>query len=45
MKEAVVKFKGRMGVKIRGQENLNKIEKRNFRKRELPEKYTAKILY
>ena len=44
-REVVEKFEGRMSAKIRKQEKLDKIEEKNFRRGELPEKYIAKILY
>jgi len=44
-KEVVVKFEKRLSVEVRKQEKLNIVEKRNFRRRELPEKYIAKMLY
>ena len=45
MKEIVVKFDVRLSVEVRRQEKLDKVEKRDFRREELPEKYIAKILY
>jgi len=45
MKKVVAKFKGRMNAKVKQQEKLEKVEKRNIRRRELPEKFIAKILY
>jgi len=44
-REVVEKFEGRMSAEIRKQEKLDKIEEKNFRRRKLPGKYTAKILY
>ena len=38
-------FKGRMSTEVRRQEKLNMIEKKNFKKRELPGKYMVKMLY
>jgi len=38
-------FKGRMNTKVRKQEKLDMIEEKDFRRGELLEKYTAKILY
>jgi len=38
-------FKGRMNMEVRRQEKLDIAEKKNFRKGELPGKYTAKMLY
>jgi len=45
IREVVEKFEGRMSAEIRKQEKLDKIEEKNFRRGELPGKYTAKILY
>ena len=45
VKEIVVKFDVRLSVEVRRQEKLDKVEKRDFRREELPEKYIAKILY
>jgi len=44
-KELVVKFKGILEAKVRQQEKLYVAEEKNFRRWELPEKYTAKMLY
>jgi len=44
-KEVVAKFEGRMSTKVRKLEKLDLIKQQDFRKGELPEKYTAKILY
>jgi len=41
----VEEFKGRMSTEVRRQEKLNMIEKKNFKKRELPGKYMVKMLY
>ena len=38
-------FEERMSAEIRRQEKLDRMEEKNFRRGELPEKYTAKILY
>jgi len=38
-------FEERMNVEVRRQEKLDIIEKKNFRRGELPGKYMAKILY
>jgi len=43
-KEVVVKFEGRLNIEMKRQEKLNIIEKRDFKKEELLEKYIAKIL-
>jgi len=45
VKKIVAKFKRRMNVEVRLQEKIDIAEERDFRKGELPEKYTAKILY
>jgi len=34
-----------MNAEIRRQEKINMVEKRDFRKRKLPGKFTAKMLY
>jgi len=44
-KKVVAKFEGRLNVRIRRQEKSDQIEKRDFKRRELPERYIAKILY
>ena len=44
-KKIVAKFKGRLNVKVRRQEKLNMAEEKDFRRKELPEKYTVKMLY
>jgi len=44
-KEALDEFKRRMNVEVRRQEKLDMVEKKDFRRRELPGKYTAKMLY
>ena len=44
-KEVVAEFEGRINVEVRRQKKLNMTKERDFRKRELPEKYTVKILY
>ena len=38
-------FEGRMNVEIRRQEKLDMAEERDFRRGELPGKFTAKMLY
>ena len=35
----------RMNIEVRRQEKLDAIEEKNFRRKELPEKYIAKMLY
>jgi len=41
----VGEFEGRMSAEIRRQEKLDRIEEKDFRKRELPGKYMVKMLY
>ena len=43
--EALEEFKGRMNAEIRRQEKIDMAEKRDFRRGELPGKFTAKMLY
>ena len=43
--EALEEFKGRMNAEIRRQERIDMAEERDFRRGELPEKFTAKMLY
>ena len=40
-----MEFEGGLNAEIRQQKRLDKIEKRDFRRKELPEKYIVKILY
>ena len=44
-KEALEEFVGRMDAEVRRQEKLDMVEKKDFRREELPGKYTAKMLY
>jgi len=44
-KEIVAEFEGRINTELRRQEKLGMAEERDFRREELPGKYTAKILY
>jgi len=44
-KEVLEEFKGRMNAKVRRQEKLEMAEEKDFRRGELPEKFTAKMLY
>jgi len=44
-KEVVTEFEGRVNTEVRQQEKLNMIKEKDFRRRELPGKYIAKILY
>ena len=41
----IAKFKEKLNTKVRRQENIDKVENRDFRRRELLGKYMAKILY
>ena len=38
-------FEGRMNMEVRREEKLDMMEEKDFRRRELLEKYMAKILY
>ena len=44
-KKLVADFKGRLNAEVRRQGKLDMAEERDFRRKELPEKYTTKILY
>ena len=43
--EALKEFKGRMNVEVRRQERIDMAEERDFRRRKLPGKFIAKMLY
>ena len=43
--EVLEEFKGRINAEVRRQEKLDMTEERDFRRRELPERFTAKMLY
>jgi len=43
--EALEKFEGRINVEIRRQEKIKMAEERDFRRGELPGKFTTKMLY
>jgi len=43
--EALKEFKERMSVEVKRQEKIDMAEKRDFRRGELPGKFTAKMLY
>jgi len=43
--EALEEFKGKMNAEVRRQEKIDMAKERDFRRGELPEKFTAKILY
>jgi len=45
VKEALEEFEGRMNVEVRRQEKIDMAEERDFRRGELLEKFTAKMLY
>ena len=44
-KEAIKEFERKMSVEVRRQEKIDMAEERDFRRGELPGKFTAKILY
>jgi len=44
-REALEEFEGRMNTEVRRQEKINMAEERDFRRGELPEKFTVKMLY
>ena len=44
-KELVIEFKRRMNAEVRRQEKLDLAEEKNFKRKELLGKYTAKMLY
>ena len=43
--KALKEFKERMSVEVRRQEKIDMVEERDFRRGELPEKFTTKMLY
>jgi len=43
--EALEEFEGRMNVEVRRQEKIDMAEERDFRRGELPGKFTARMLY
>ena len=43
--EALKEFEKRMSAEVRRQERIDMVEKRNFRRGELLEKFTVKMLY
>ena len=45
VEEVLEEFKGRMNAEVRRQEKIDIAEERDFKRRELPGKFTAKILY
>ena len=40
-----MEFEGRISIEVRKQEKLDIVEEKDFKRGELPGKYTAKILY
>ena len=44
-KEVLEEFEERMDAKIRRQEKLDRVEERDFKRGELPGKFTARMLY
>jgi len=44
-KEIVAEFKERINMEVRSQKKLKMVEEKDFRRGELPGKYTAKMLY
>ena len=43
--KALKEFKGRISIEVRRQERIDIAEERDFRRGELPGKFTAKMLY
>ena len=43
--EALKEFKGRISAEVRRQEKIDRVEERDFRREELPEKFIARMLY
>jgi len=43
--EALKEFKEKMNAEVRRQEEIDMAKERNFRRGDLPEKFTAKMLY
>ena len=44
-REALEEFERRMNAEVRRQEKLDMVEEKDFRREELLEKFTAKMLY
>ncbi len=44
-RKVLEEFEGRMNAEVRKQEKIDMAEKRDFRRGELPGKFTARILY
>ena len=45
VREALEEFEGRMNAEVRRQEKLDMAEEKDFRRGELPGKFTVKMLY
>ena len=45
MREVLVEFEERMEAEVRRQEKINRVEKRDFKRGKLPEKFIARMLY
>ena len=45
IKEIVAEFKERINAEVRQQEKMDMVKKRDFKRRDLPGKYMAKMLY
>ena len=45
VKEMLAEFEGRMETEVRKQERINRVEKRDYRRRELPGKFMVRMLY
>jgi len=45
IKKAITDFEERISVEVRRQERLEETRGQDFKRRELPEKYIAKMLY
>ena len=45
VREALEEFKGRINTEVRRQEKIDMAEEKDFRREELPGKFTARMLY
>ena len=45
VREALEEFKERINTEVRRQEKIDMAEEKDFRREELPEKFTARMLY
>ena len=45
IKKLVAKFEGKINTEVRRQEKLDLVEKKDFRRAELPGKYMTRLLY